>query len=669
MILKESIQQTNFNKNKTTDKKDLNDLKSIIKETPISHIIGRYLEIKKLGSNLLAICPFHEDTHPSLAVSDKINHFKCFACNTGGDAISFVEQFKKIPYVDALKEIAAIIGLDFNDFKDGKERDPKISMSLKVLRRAAQIYQKLSTSADNNNLTKETFQQFLKDRSLSQTMAEKFELGISPYGNVLTEYLNRIPSDQEKAFAIKTAEEIHLIRKSNRGSDYHFDTFHERIIFPICNGQGEIIGFTSRALKEEQKPKYLNSSDSFIFNKGQILYGLHLARPHIREKNSVIICEGNMDLIALHQHGFENSVAIMGASMSLKAIKNLKTLALNFYLALDSDKAGKKAMKNLLPVLLEEDINPKCIDFLPHKDPDDFLKAEGVIAFQKKLDEAPYLLDIVLDSLIPLETKVLDSETKINLLHQSFEALLPVKNHLLASEKLIEFGKKIQLKSDTQMLLKEFQDFVSLKAKGKSLYKTESKKNLLKLTADISPSQEINKTIPTLPSQMTVSRTELDILKMSIEYPLILEHQIFSELLDFVTQTEVKTYLGKLHELHNAKKEEASSLQSKMLDLAREQNLSMSFQQLLSSLIWTANLSGTQSDISLSLPLKKEENLIQKYFFDIKKSFKEEYFKTQRKNLIELQRNCKDEEEMKKLLMQIQEVDKGLKNLKQVKNF
>ncbi len=649
---------------KNKDKKDLSDLKNIIKETPISHIVSRYLEIKRSGSNLVSLCPFHSDGHPSLSISDKMNFFKCFACNTSGDAITFVELFKKVTFIEALKEIAELLGLDFGEYNEEKEKDPRQQMALKVLKRSTQIYRKLSLE-----ILKDIYLDFIKKRGLSIEIAEKFELGISPYGNLITDYLNSISDSKEKNFALDIATEIHLIRKSHKGPST-YDSFHERIMFPIWNGQGAVIGYTSRALKDDQQPKYLNSSESFIFAKGQILYGLHLARAAIREKKSVIVCEGNMDLISLHQHGFENSVAIMGVGMSMKAIKNLKTITTNFYLALDSDDAGKKAMRNILPLLLEENINPKILDFTPHKDPDDFLRKEGALALHKMIEEARYFLDIVLNALVPEDKNSLTSERKISLLHNAFEILSPIRDNLLASEKMIEFAKNILLKSDPQILTQQFFEYLSQKNKKNTTLRQSNKapsKNTANMTSKNFSSQEQIETINypknTEEKPWGLSRTELEILKISLEYPQTISHHLFVELLDFVTHNEVKIYLGKLRELGATY--DYVTWPNTVLNTAKELELNMPFQQTLSSILWNLESLWKGRDKNV----KPDEDFILRYFSDIKKCFKEDQLKMRRKILIDQQKNALEQSDVDKILIQIQEIAKELRNLKQSKIF
>ena len=236
----------------------LSDLKDIIKETPLSQIIGGYIPLKIKGNVIEGICPFHPDHHPSLKVNDQKKLFMCFACQTGGDAITFVQKFRGIGFVDALKEIAGLLSLDFKSFEEEKKLSPKIEMAKKLLSRAVKIFIKSSHPA---------FENFLKNRNLDRDTVDKFQIGFAPGNNVLYHYLQTIKDPKEKEFAIEVAVEIGLLKKEPN----FYDTFRDRVMFPIWDRNGNVVGFTSRALFDYQKAKYMNSPASLIFDKKNIL--------------------------------------------------------------------------------------------------------------------------------------------------------------------------------------------------------------------------------------------------------------------------------------------------------------------------------------------------------------------------------------------------------------
>src|SRR5690606_16317778 len=219
-----------------------------------------------------------------------------------------------------------------------KKKDPKLELAEKILSKTALIYRKVASEK-----TPKEFAEFLDKRRLSNDTAKTFQLGYAPGSNVITNYLASIKNESERKKTLDLAEEIHLIRKSNRDEQSHFDTFRDRVMFPIWDQYGHVVGFGGRQVFDYQKGKYINSQESFVFRKKQILYGMHLAKTAIRQRDAVILCEGYMDCIALHHHGFTNAVAVMGVAMGEGTLKTLKALTSNFYLALDADDAGMKA--------------------------------------------------------------------------------------------------------------------------------------------------------------------------------------------------------------------------------------------------------------------------------------------------------------------------------------
>jgi DNA primase len=305
----------------------LEDLVNRIKtDYPISSILTQYMSLKKQGANHVGLCPFHKDSNPSLSVNDNKGMFKCFVCQTGGDAIKFVRDYKHYGFKEALEDICKVVGINFADFETKKIVSPKLDMARKVLSVAEKIYSKTATTGSHKAYT-----DFVKSRNLDEPTVNNFHIGYSNNQSQITNYLMSLDETQRK-FAIDIATEIHLIRRDKNDATKYYDTFRDRIMFPIWDNYGNLSGFSSRRTKEHQKAKYLNSQESFAFNKGNILFGYNKARNEIRNKNSVIICEGHMDLIVLHQFGFVNSVATQGIALSDFGLNTLKAQNKNIYL-------------------------------------------------------------------------------------------------------------------------------------------------------------------------------------------------------------------------------------------------------------------------------------------------------------------------------------------------
>jgi DNA primase len=513
-----------------------------IKDHPISSIIGNYIPVTRSGANFKAVCPFHSDTHPSLMINDSKKIYKCFACGASGDHVTFVEEYKNLDFKEAIKEIAGVLGLPIDDL-DRDRVNPKLKMAFRVLTASQKIYRKVSM-----DMKPADFEQFKSKRGLTEEIATQFGLGFAPKNNMVSHYLETIP-EKERKKAIDMAKEIGLIRVGKQGE--HYDTFRERIIFPIWDQSGQVRGFGSRATKDYQKAKYLNSQESFAFNKRNILYGLHLAKNHIRQKDSVILTEGYMDTIALHQNGFQNSVALMGVAISDNAIKMLTPMTKNFYLSLDSDNAGFSAMERMNAQLLEHGILAKYLNFEPFNDPDEFLLEKGRLAMAELLEKAPTFIDVLIESKIPdfiPET----SDGKLALLHKVFDIISPLKEDLRAIERLISTAKRLGLQSDSSTISEAYRTFLqSQKDKPSKSFEPKTKEIEEIYDAETMPSpEELSQVHHVQEVEFQPTEVEKIIITQLILHPDCMNQPKWTEILDFVTHSEVQnliTQIGKLY--------------------------------------------------------------------------------------------------------------------------
>lgn len=426
------------------------ELKDRIKETPISMVIGNYISLNKRGSNLEAICPFHADTKPSLKVNDAKGMYKCFACSAGGDAITFVKEYKKIDFVEALRELAGLLGLPFEEQKE-KRKNPKIEMAFRVLSASSKLYKKV---ASQNPL----YAEFIAKRKLSQESIDTFEIGFAPGNNALFHYLDSLPG-ADGDFARATAKEIGIIRY-NADRNSHYDFFRNRVMFPIHDHAGHIRGYSARAVLPNEVAKYINSSESPIFNKASILFGFYFGKNTIRQNDRAILVEGNIDVITMHQYGFKECVGTMGTALSEYSVRLLGNLTKNIYLALDNDSAGISAMHRINAEFMSHGILPKYITFEPHKDPDEFLINEGRLALFERIEKAPIYLDVLIQELF--SEKIPDAiDQKIALMRKVEELVSPLKEHLSATERVVNTAKILGMKSDATAILENYKDFLS----------------------------------------------------------------------------------------------------------------------------------------------------------------------------------------------------------------
>ena len=631
----------------------LDDLKQKIKEEiPISSIIGNYLSIKRSGSAQVSVCPFHNDTKPSMNINDNKKIFKCFACGAAGDAISFVMKHRNLDYVDALKEICSKQGINFDSYQEEKRANPKMEMAKKVLTRTALLYRKMATSGSFSPYTN-----FIKNRGLNEEVATTYSLGFAPNRNSITEYLSSIPDPKDRDFALSVALDLTIIRRDKNNPDAYYDTFRDRIIFPIWDQFGQVVGFTSRAIRDDQKAKYMNSVESFIFIKSNILYGFHLAKNAIREKDAVILVEGNMDQIALYHNGFTNTVAVMGTALGTNSLERLLSLTKNVYLALDSDGAGFKAMERINKQLAEKNIVAKYLEFSPQKDPDDYLKAHGALALQEKIENAAPALDVLLNKLIPEKLpEVLDR--KLEILHKAFDVVAPLRTDLAATERVVGLAKRLGLKAEPSQIIKNYEDHIRKtveKPKFTQPKKVETSEEPSYGDDDFIPQNEDETpfAIDDSPPEIYLTKMEKLFVQEVVQLPTLLNMDKMNEILDLVTNDEVKKYIGKIRKI--TMEIDDSEYESVLLNLTNSPEYSIDLREVVTSAFYNYK------------PKDADNKTKQRILFDLKNKILVEQLKNKREELKKLQLVCESEDEMQNILNQLNEVSKDINNLQKSK--
>jgi DNA primase len=340
----------------------------------IVSFISQYLRLKKVGKNYVGLCPFHAERSPSFTVNPEKQIFKCFGCGASGDVVSFYMKIKGLEFREALVELAEKAGvkLDQRAFAEKKKEKDLVEVNFRV----AKIFQHYLW----NNPSGEKARAYLKSRNISEEEARAFYLGYAPSeGRVLASMLRAQKID------LDLAASAGLLRKGEDGS--YFDLFRDRLIFPIFNEKGECLGFGGRALSPEVEPKYLNTPESQIFKKSEVLYGLFQSKDYIKKEGEVFLVEGYFDFLSLWKRGIRNIVATCGTALTEKHIQKLKPLAERFYLLLDGDEAGAKASLKALSLLAKEGILPQVVVLPEGEDPDSFARKfpEGSEELKKEL--------------------------------------------------------------------------------------------------------------------------------------------------------------------------------------------------------------------------------------------------------------------------------------------
>ncbi len=342
----------------------------------IVDVISGYVKLQRKGASYFGLCPFHNEKTPSFSVSPSKQIFYCFGCGAGGNVYSFLQQYENYTFPEAMKALAERAGVELPEAEYSEEAKRKESRRVRLLavnkEAAKYFYYQLRAPQGKQGLD------YLKNRQLSDETIHKFGLG----------FANKTSDDLARYLKGKGYED-ELIREAGLVSfdekyGYH-DKFWNRVIFPIQDSNHRVIGFGGRVMGDGM-PKYLNSPETPIFDKSRNLYGLNFARSS--RKNQFILCEGYMDVITMHQAGFTQAVASLGTAFTAGQASLLKRYAEEVLLAYDSDGAGVKAALRAIGILRESGLTGKVLSFAPYKDPDEFIKAEGPEAFQKRLEEA-----------------------------------------------------------------------------------------------------------------------------------------------------------------------------------------------------------------------------------------------------------------------------------------
>lgn len=363
----------------------------LLARTDLTDVVASRISLKKTGQNYSALCPFHNEKSPSFSLNPNKQFYYCFGCGAGGNAISFVMEHDHLDFVDAIEVLAKDAGMEVPREQGAPDRYEQNAELLKRLSESSQFYQKQLTQHPDK---KKATDYLSKDRGLSGQIAKVFGLGYAPSGwdNLLKEVGTRAESQEQLLHGGM------LIEKKEQPGHY-YDRFRDRIIFPIRDSRGRVIAFGGRAFGDE-KPKYLNSPETPVFQKSQELYGLFEAKQNTPILDQIIVVEGYMDVIVLAQHGITNAVATLGTSVNSQHIRKLFKLVSKVILCFDGDKAGRAAairgLEASLPVMQDE----KQIRFLflpDGEDPDSLVRKEGKETFNHRLEDSSSLSHVLLE--------------------------------------------------------------------------------------------------------------------------------------------------------------------------------------------------------------------------------------------------------------------------------
>lgn len=425
-------------------------IQQIKERLDIVEVVSEQVVLKKRGNNYWGLCPFHKDKNPSFCVTPHMGIYKCFSCGEAGDALKFLMKTRNVEFKDLIIELADKFGLEVphtHKNSEGSTKELKAQM-LKATEIATEFYHDLLLRNKDSNA--DMALDYLTKRGIGTDIIKKYHIGIAPKA------YTALYDELRKDFSNEVLEKAGLVLKSDKGG--YIDRFRNRVIIPIQNENGEFVAFGARALEKDQNPKYLNSSDSLIYNKSRLLYGLYTAKEAIKHEDSVILMEGYFDVISSQAHGIENCVASCGTSLTPDHVKLLSryTKSRRIYLSFDTDSAGQKATARGASIIKEVFAglgNVKQFDesYLPSsddkyaceirviappegKDPDEFVRSVGADAYKMYMGNAPLFIDFQIDSILKNKDKFTTPQEKAQFISTLIPILVEIKNKIIRAE-------------------------------------------------------------------------------------------------------------------------------------------------------------------------------------------------------------------------------------------
>lgn len=348
-------------------------INQIRQRSDIVDIISNYIPLIKKGRNYFGVCPFHDDTNPSLSVSPEKQIYKCFSCGAGGNVFTFLMDYESIPFLESVKKISNIVGLPININLVKTEKNNEIHQMYNL---AEKFYQ-------NNLQSKfgEGALEYLKKRNISEKIISHFNIGLALENHSLFSLLKK------KEYNHKDMLQSGLIEEGD------YDVFKNRIIFPIKDFNGKTVAFSGRAIDDNQNPKYINTKETIIFRKGDLLYNYHEAKEESRISKKIIVLEGFIDVISLYANGIKNTIATMGTALTKEQVKLIKRLNSEVIIMFDGDEAGIKASLTCADELIKVGVTPKIVCLEDKLDPDDYINQNGILKLNQKLENPTNVLD------------------------------------------------------------------------------------------------------------------------------------------------------------------------------------------------------------------------------------------------------------------------------------
>ena len=400
-----------------------NIIDEIRDRTDIVAVISEHVVLKKSGKNFKGLCPFHSEKTPSFSVSPEKRIYHCFGCGTGGNVFKFLMEIQNISFPDAIKHLAERAGIPLPRNASGHHPDPK-QKERDVLRKLNESATRYFQSLLKNPEGGLNARNYLSSRHFDSGVLDRYRIGWSaPTWRGL---LNHV--QQKSSVTMERLVQSGLVIQKEDGSNV-YDRFRGRVIFPIKDLHGNIIGFGGRAIAEEDQPKYLNSSETLLYQKGETLFGIDQAKHAIRRENQVILVEGYFDQMRAVQHGIDHVVATCGTALTAKQAGILRNHAETVILVFDSDPAGRSAAGKGFDILLEHGLNVKIVVLPEGQDPDSFIHEQGTEKFLEKIRTAKPFIESYIDALVQ-ETPGKTPADRVKMANQILPLLAKIQNNV-----------------------------------------------------------------------------------------------------------------------------------------------------------------------------------------------------------------------------------------------
>ena len=468
----------------------------LLARNPIEDVVGQSVNLKRSGSNLFGLCPFHGEKTASFSVAPDKGIYYCFGCHKGGGAINFVMELEGLSYPDAVRKLAQRAGMEVPEDEQYQSRYRKQERLWALMKEAGRFFNaQLYTPAGAQCLA------YIQKRGLNKTIVTQFGVGFAP-----DSWNSLVDAMKKKGYTDQELRDADLVGEKN-GRIY--DRFRNRLMFPIIDIRGNVIGFGGRVL-DDSKPKYLNSNETLIFNKRKNLFGLNFAKK--TKQSNLILVEGNIDVVTLHQFGFDNAVASLGTSLTDEQVTLLSRYTEEVVLTYDGDEAGQRAAKRAIPMLEKAGIKVKVLQMKDAKDPDEFLHKFGADRFRMLLEDSSNRVEYQLNSILK-KYDLREDDQRIAFIHEAAELISTLPSAVqreVYGHRVAEKGKI----SDDAMKLEI----------GKAYKRRVAREKKRQEKIDLAPAQALQPKIRTVRyDNMRSAMAEEGVLAMAMREPALLD--------------------------------------------------------------------------------------------------------------------------------------------------